>query len=143
MRLHIFLSNATNGTNWPDSYNSFHSSTSLMYRKDLLCIELFVSFVQFVVVKKEWESSVTYKVHDGLCDTFGVHTVVMEDLSISAVDDILVGDADDADRHGVLAQRLTDDGTQTAELRVLLDGNDATRLLGGLADGLLVEGLDP
>ena len=43
----------TNGTNWPSSQNSFHSPASLLFRECPLRIEKFVSFVQFVVIKKD------------------------------------------------------------------------------------------
>ena len=68
---------------------------------------------------------------------------MMEYLGISAVNDVLIGNADDADRHGLLAECFAHHSTQAAKLRVLLNGDDTTRFLSGLLDSFFVERLDP
>ena len=50
----------------------------------------------------------TYEVQYGLRNSLSIHAVVMENLGIGAVDNVLVGDADDADGNGILAQHLAD-----------------------------------
>ena len=37
----------------------------------------------------------------GLHDALGIHAVVVEDFSVSTVNDILIGDADDTNRYRV------------------------------------------
>ncbi len=67
----------------------------------------------------------------------------MENLCIGAVNHILVRDTDDANGDGMLRDGLADHRTQATKLAMLLDGNNASRLLGSFEDGLSIEGFDP
>ena len=67
----------------------------------------------------------------------------MENLGRGAVDHILVRNSEYLHRNGVLAESLGDEGSQTAETAVLLDGHYAPGLACGFQDGVLIEGLDP
>ena len=87
--------------------------------------------------------SILEEIGDGTNDAVGVKAVVMEYFEVTAVDDVLVRDAEDAHGNGLLAEHLADHGSKAAETAVLLDGDDAAGLTGSFPDGLLVEGLEP
>ena len=84
-----------------------------------------------------------YEVKGRADDALGVEAVVVEYLGAGTVNDILVGDADDADGNRVLGECLADHGTEAAVSAVLLYGDDAVGVTGGTADGVFVEGLNP
>ena len=68
---------------------------------------------------------------------------MVEDLCVGTMNDVLVGNAENAHGDGLFAKGFAHHSTQATKLRVFLDGNDTTSFLGGFLDGLLVEGLNP
>ena len=67
----------------------------------------------------------------------------MENFLGVAVNHILVGDAEDAYGNGILGDNLGDHRAKTAELGMLLDGDDTASIGSSLTDGLFVAGFQP